>query len=68
MTACSDGFPIGGPGEYWYRKASEAFVTFEGDKGKFLTQAALWLTDKDLAFAEIAWNLVQMEKDDAADA
>lgn len=57
---------IEGPGALWYERAKESYVTFEGDKSKFMNQARLWLDNFDLGLAEIAWDLVDMEHNNEA--
>lgn len=54
-------FSRGSRAEFWYTKAQEGYVTFNGDRGKFLNQAALWLPDVDLDYLDMAWDLVEME-------
>ena len=60
-TSSEDDWDLTSAGWFWYDKAKKGYETFSGDKGKWLTQAALWLNEHDLGLAEIAWDLVEME-------
>ncbi len=62
-----EGFEPGSSADFWYNKAVQGHRTFDGNKGKFLTQAGLWLMEEDLKSLSLAWDLVMWEKE-AADA
>lgn len=54
-------FPPSSRAEFWHKRAREGYTTFEGDKDKFMNQAALWLPEVDLNAMSIAWDLVVLE-------
>ena len=56
-------FPPGSRAEFWYNKAVEGYKTFEGDRGKFMNQAALWLPEPDMDYLDIAWDIVELENE-----
>lgn len=63
-SSCVDEEEYFAPGtraEFWYKKAAEGYITFEGDRGKFMNQAALWLPEIDMDYLDIAWDIVEME-------
>lgn len=54
-----------GPGKFWYDRAKLFYEARQGDSTEYFHQARIWLDDHDLGMAEIAWNLVKMEHENA---
>lgn len=50
-------------GAFWYDRAKKYFDAFGGDSTQYLDQARIWLGEYDFGLAEIAWNLVKMERE-----
>jgi len=58
-----DDFHLDSPGGLWYARARDGFAAYHGNKNQWMAQARLWLSEPDIGYAEIAWDLVQMEHD-----
>ena len=63
MTSLLEDEPLDGSAALWYARAIEGFALYHGNKDQWMAQARLWLDEPDLGYAEIAWDLVQMEHD-----